>query len=118
MEHAMRGQTKGETTSHLIRECKERYGIQPDEQMINMGYDQGLKRFCTPDSMKDFASRGGYYKGICPVDDPKAMDGYRTGRIQFLERQVDSLEWEISSLKSKVSSLESELSSAKTRCNK
>lgn len=114
---ALRGQTISDAIPDRTQSCRDDYGLRPNFDDIQSGYAQGLRYFCTEDGGLTFGRNGGLYSGTCPKDTEKSfIEGYRTGKLDYVGNRVESLEDEIQRLRNDVSdrdyrirSLESQL---------
>ena len=92
--------------------CREEHGVSPDLAMFTGGYKQGLSEVCTSAGGSALGARGIWYAGICPKETEAAfMEGYRSGRMSFLEGEVTQLRNEASQLREENSRLRSDLDS-------
>ena len=108
-ETAMRGQTLNQAEHYYETECHERNDVAVDQKSFGEGYNEGLKQFCSPEYVRQFAQNGGVYQNTCSqMGDDKIIEKFRGGRIQYLEKQVADLNSQVGSLNSQVSSLQSE----------
>lgn len=112
---ALRGQTDHQGLLYYDQECGQTHGVFPDQKLFRAGFTEGLKEFCRPGFVHQFASGGGVYLGTCPADSESAiLTHYNSGRTVYLERRVNELDLQIRHLSSRVSSLQSELSSCQS----
>jgi hypothetical protein len=113
---ALKGETLSETSYYYLRNCESEHHVPVDREKLKRGYTDGLKTFCTAAYTQRFAANGGVYNGTCPKsEEPKFIDAFRSGRISYLESEVDRLKKEVDRLSSDVSSLESDKSDLQSR---
>ncbi len=99
---------------HYYKNCNDKYGVKPQDELFKQGYAEGLKVFCTPGYAEKFANRGGEYIGTCTPEQEKeflkpyakGVNQYYKNRVYDLEREIDRLEHEVSSLRSDKARLE------------
>lgn len=105
-KHALEGRTLSETKSYYDRECRVRHNVAPDLARLEDGYRGGLKEFCTPTYMQNFAARGGEYQGTCAAEnESQFLDKYKNTRILFLEKENRDLHIWVDRLRSENASL-------------
>lgn len=108
---AMNGKTLQDSQEHYAKECSAQHEISVDQEKLKLGYESGLKVFCSESYSYEFAKSGGVYLGTCPKSiEDTMLPGLKNGRIQYLENKVAMLESEKSSLASQLSSVQGELS--------
>jgi hypothetical protein len=79
--------------------CQENYGVNFDPQAFGVGYDAGIKKFCTPEAALVFGQRGGQYNGTCKGKVEKEfLEKYQLGLSQFTAGKISSMESKINSL--------------------
>ncbi|MGE0633165.1 MAG: DUF2799 domain-containing protein [Pseudobdellovibrionaceae bacterium] len=117
-ESALKGEASArEALTYYDDKCKDEHGVEPQRDSFSIGYNDGLKVFCTPEYAKRFGSEGGVYKGHCPKDPQTNLEQhYSSGRLQFLEIRVKKLEQEVHDLQSSLSSARSDVSECEARC--
>ncbi len=119
---ALKGNVKEKGISHYYRECNKKYGIKPHEEQFSIGYQQGLKVFCTPAYAEKFADKGGVYEGTCSKKQEnvflkpyvKGINIFYKNRVSELESEVHRLENEVHNLENEKSILESDLDSCRS----
>jgi uncharacterized membrane protein len=86
---------------HAHAEACSRFGILPDTDSYYSGRDEGLARYCTPESAYRVGRGGSRYQGVCPTEAEDAfLAAYRDGRAVYgveqelrrVERALDRLE--------------------------
>lgn len=104
---ALKGEDQQSSFAYFGKQCRD---IPVSAQEFAKGYSEGLKTFCSPEFISQFAEKGGEYRGGCATSEasPIFMERYRTSRVAFLERRVKQLEDEVLQAKSRASSAESE----------
>lgn len=95
------------------RACKEQ-GVQVDLRAYQFGWMQGLKEFCTPESGKAFAEKGGRFQpGYCPPQlEGNFLNGYTPARdlldarqsVLDLQKKIEEKERDIRKLRADKSS--------------
>jgi len=111
----------GLSTSRLAdhAEACEKHGVTPDASAYRSGREQGLVRYCTPESGFRAGRNGSTYAGVCPAWlEADFLPAYGDGRIvheteQALadaEGRVDSLGRELEDLDKKITGKQAELS--------
>jgi len=94
-----------------VKAC-ERAGVVPDQTLWNVGYQNGLLRFCTPSRGLSYGQAGTAYQNVCPPAlEPGFLSGYQLGReesdqkreIRDIENRINGLEREIDELEEKIS---------------
>ena len=112
--------SKGRTTAYIgnhRKACAE-HGVTPNLDRYQAGYQQGLRRFCTPESGFAQGKRGRKFDGVCPADlRSDFLYGYERGRelyllkreIDQINRQVVSTESELTAISSRINELELKL---------
>lgn len=64
-----------------LREACAKAGVVPNEALYWDGWNQGIRRFCTPDNGARWGREGHSYSGSCPAELNAAFsDRYREGR--------------------------------------
>ena len=101
---AVQGERLRGSLPDRYRRCEEKHNVRPDFEAVKTGYSEGLKYFCTQDSGMTFGREGGSYRFTCPKDAEKTfLDGYRTGKLDYVSDRVESLEDEVRRLRHDVS---------------
>lgn len=121
---ATEGESQNHGIAHYRKACAVEHDVQPDFQEFKVGYEKGLKVFCTADHARLYASRGGEYLGTCPKETEKeflkpyitGINHYYKNQVSDLEREVSKLENEVNDLKNQVSNLESDKTSLEATC--
>lgn len=112
--------SKGRAVTYIgqhRKACAE-YGVIPDLERYQAGYEAGLAQFCTAEVGFAQGKRGYQYNGVCPVslrDD--FLYGYDRGRelylmnreITTIHRDVRMMETELDSIKTEINELELKL---------
>ena len=110
----------GRNTSSLTnrrKACAE-YGMSPDLEVYQQGYDKGVLLYCTERNGYMKGKQGQQYEGVCPNRvEEEFLYGYRNGRELFSmnskiyqkSRQVKSKQSKLKALKSEISEIEAEL---------
>ncbi len=96
------------------RKACAKYGISPNYDQYQLGYEDGIVRFCTA-SNGFFRAKGGYqYTGICPSDlEDDFLAGYRPGRELFeINSDISRLEGNVTKAKSELKELEERANAA------
>jgi hypothetical protein len=78
--------SRGIHYSHLAkhRESCGEYQIIPDDAAYQVGWDQGIRRYCTADNGYRIGSAGQPYKNICPQDaEADFLSGWDQGVRQY-----------------------------------
>lgn len=108
---ANNGESLTEGIAYFNQECGREHSIRVDSQLFKLGYDQGLKEFCSPENAFASGNKGVVYKGTCAqYSEDKFLSKYLAGRAAFTERRVVELESKVDDLESQVSNLKSEVS--------
>lgn len=69
-------------------DCAE-YAVVPAREAYHLGYQQGLKQFCTRSSGFYYGKKGSKYQGICPAAlETEFLDGYNPGYELFMISDV------------------------------
>ncbi|WP_372741422.1 DUF2799 domain-containing protein [Neptunomonas sp.] len=69
-------------------DCAE-YAVLPSRQDYHLGYQQGLKQFCTRTSGFFYGKKGSKYRGICPASlEAEFLEGYVPGYELFMISDV------------------------------
>lgn len=112
---ALRGQTYNQSLLYYDQECGKTHGVTLDQKSLHSGFVEGLKEFCTPEFVYQFATSGGVYRGNCPADSEKpVLERYNSGRTLYLERRVIELDSRIHDLNIRISTLQGQLSSCQS----
>ena len=70
------------------RDCAE-YAVVPAREAYHLGYQQGLKQFCTRSSGFYHGKKGSKYQGICPTSlETEFLEGYNPGYELFMISDV------------------------------
>jgi hypothetical protein len=79
-----------------VKSCA-RVKIAPDQTVWYAGFQEGLKRYCTPLSGASHGEAGDGYNNVCPPDREQGfMQGYSAGkRVHDLRAQLDSIRSDI-----------------------
>lgn len=104
------------------RDCSE-YSVVPSRQDYHLGYQQGLKQFCTRSSGFYYGKNGSKYQGICPVPlEVEFLEGYNPGYELFmisdvmvnLRAAVSSAEYKVRKIRKIIQTKEQSLISDKS----
>ncbi len=120
---AMRGEILSDTNEYYHNKCTIQHGVVINGEQLKSGYEQGLKRYCTPQNALELGLSGREYEGICPIKmEKKFLSQFKDGSNSFLKSRVKSLESdiddkddEINNLKDKISDLEDRISELESR---
>ncbi len=89
------------------REACGKAGIEPDEQRWRLGWAEGIKSYCTPNSAWNAGVNNRYYLGSCAeLDEATFLRYHRAGQLVYRARQ------ELNQTKSRMSKLEDDLKKA------
>lgn len=93
----------------------ERVKIVPDQTLWYQGFQEGLKRYCTPLSGAQHGEAGDGYNNVCPPEQEVGfMRGYTLGkRVHELRERMSSLDSDMSSRKFRIDEAYARLKSAK-----
>jgi hypothetical protein len=108
-EDGLQGQARDRIGSHR-RACAD-YGIDPNLEEYQLGYNQGLEIFCTPQNGFLKGKSGYTYTGICTGNLASGfLQGYENGREIYLATgEVNRLRGELHTLDNRISHLENEI---------
>lgn len=83
--------------------CAE-YGILPNDEAYYAGRDDGLARYCTPESGFREGRQGNDYQGVCPPGAESAfLRAFNDGAaIHDVEAEIERLEREIDSVENRI----------------
>lgn len=127
--------TSGRPPSRIAdhRKACAQHGVTPDLDRWSIGYDEGLERFCTPESGFSVGVSGGSHNGVCvgaraDAFMPAFLDGQRyygvksaldtaRGRISSVEHRLDEIDRKMDQLEAELRdpALPQEDRDAKTR---
>ncbi|SHO48936.1 DUF2799 domain-containing protein [Desulfopila aestuarii] len=108
-EDGAKGESRERIGAH--QEACSEYGIAPDFNTYQKGYDNGLLLFCTPRN-GFIKGKGGYqYSGICPEKlESGFLEGYDGGREIYQHTvKSNSLNNELQSMDSRIADIEHEI---------
>lgn len=107
---ALKGASPETGEAYFMRECQD---VPVKSAEFRKGFEEGLKKFCTPEFTAQFAASGGVYRGGCceAEANPTFLEKYRSARVIFLERKVAELESSLAQAESRASSAETEANS-------
>ena len=115
---AISGQSTAGPIAYFQRECGQENGIQPDTRLFNIGYEQGLKVFCSPEGGQLFGRSGGLYENTCPPNLEKLfLEKYQLGRIEYTGSRIQQLENEVYNLRNEISLKDQRISELEARIN-
>ena len=114
---ANHGKKLTQTIEPRHRQCDVDYGVRPNFEAIKIGYEDGLKNFCSRDRAREFGEEGGSYRNTCPKEkEAEFLAGYQLGRIEYTGNRVNKLEGEVEDLRdqlhrrnSRINDLENEV---------
>lgn len=97
-----------------VKSC-ERVKIVPDQSTWYQGFQEGVKRYCTPLSGAQHGEAGDGYNNVCPPQTATGfMQGYALGkRVHDIRQRKDSVDSSISSRQSEIDQAYFALKSAK-----
>lgn len=65
-------------------DCAE-YAVVPEREAYHLGYQEGLKQFCTRSSGFFYGKKGSKYQGVCPESlESEFLEGYNPGYELFM----------------------------------
>lgn len=120
-ESAMNGQLKRDSYLYYQEKCGKEHGIAPEETSFDLGYQKGIDQLCTVEGGRRLGQKGFSYQHLCPAEKEEVfIKSFRSGRLEFLESQVEKLQEKIKALEydnsrqaSEISSLQSKLMSCR-----
>ncbi|WP_312223505.1 DUF2799 domain-containing protein [Rhizobium rhizoryzae] len=97
-----------------VKSC-ERVKVVPDQTTWYQGFQEGIKRYCTPLSGAQRGEAGDGYNNVCPPDlEPGFMRGYTLGkRVHEVRERMNSIRSSISSREQDTDQRYRELKNAK-----
>nr|WP_321481516.1 DUF2799 domain-containing protein [uncultured Cohaesibacter sp.] len=112
---AMEGRDASRFSDH-IKACSK-YDISPDKNLYQIGYQKGLRSYCTPSNGFSVGRNGYSYRQICPpASEPEFMRGYLRGNaLHETETEIAEKEHDIAQLKSERAKLRSSKKDDKKR---
>ncbi|SFO40543.1 Protein of unknown function [Cohaesibacter marisflavi] len=96
---AMEGRDATRFSEHI--EACSKYDIAPDKKLYEIGYQKGLRSYCTPSNGFSVGRNGYSYRQICPpASEPEFMRGYLRGSaLHETETEIAEKEQELTRLK-------------------
>lgn len=89
------------------RDACGKAGIEPDAQRWRLGWSEGIKAYCTPNSAWNAGVNNRYYNGVCAdLDEATFLRYHRAGQLVYRARQ------ELNQTQSRMSKLEEDLKKA------
>lgn len=88
-----------------------KHGVTPDRQQYTMGWQQGVREYCTPNNAFYIGETGAGHYNICPADQATAfLDAYQNGRDLYrarsavvrIENQISKAEYRIEAIKTQI----------------
>lgn len=90
------------------REACAKVGVVPNVKQYMLGYDKGVRQFCTPENGARWGRAGRYYQGQCPADlDSAFRTRYQAGKA------VNDAESNLNRLRSQQDDKQRKLSNSK-----
>ncbi|MBU2710643.1 DUF2799 domain-containing protein [Zooshikella harenae] len=99
------------------KDCSD-YGVVPDLQAYQAGYQLGLQHYCTVSRGYAVGEQGKQYQGVCPaLSEKRFLSGYQRGynvyqarqRWYAIKQRLSTLRQDLSSLRTELRSKEREL---------
>ncbi len=109
-EDALEGRISSESLKEYRETCAAA-GISPDAKQYNMGYQEGLKLFCTQDNGFEVGKDGYEYGGICPRTlEQEFVKGYTPGyELSKISADMKSQQETINSIKRAIAEINVEI---------
>ena len=89
------------------RSACRKVGIEPDAQRWRLGWSEGIKAYCTPNSAWNAGVNNRFYLGVCAdLDEATFLRYFRAGELVYRARQ------ELNQNRGRISKLEDDLKKA------
>ncbi|GAA4901750.1 DUF2799 domain-containing protein [Ferrimonas pelagia] len=88
-----------------------KHGVIPDQSAYQLGFDEGVRRYCTPANGYEQGLKGNTYHQVCPADLHDAFaEQYRQGKRRYeVQRDLARFNDQIESQQSDIHRLEREI---------